>query len=91
MDRQTKFTYGYIAACLAAAAAFCFLTLRAMVHLISWYISSCGESTVCSIAEFTISYWWVLFVPACLLAAYLLRKDYDRRVQCLTGPADHDA
>ena len=91
MTNKARLTAIYIAVCSLLAAAVCGVTALIMIRVIGWYISHCGESPTCTSVSLVISYWWVLFVPACLLAAYLLRKDYDRRVQCLTGPAKPDA
>jgi hypothetical protein len=51
-----------------------------MIRLISWFIVNCNSpSQLCSRAEWWISYWWVVFIAASLLAAvpaYLLYRRF---------------
>ena len=81
MDRKRKFTFKFIAGCVAVAIAICVATASGMISLIHWYLSNCGESAACSASDWLISYWWTLFVPGCLAIAYLLRRLYDRRIE----------
>lgn len=79
VDKKKRFTVVFVIVCIALAVAVCLATTAAMLFVIWWYISNCGNSPACSSADWLISYWWALFVPGCLIATFLLRKLYERR------------
>lgn len=81
MDKRKKFTLMFIAGCTAAGIAACIAITLGMIRLIYWYLANCGESISCSTASWMIDYWWLAFVPACLVAAGVLRAIHDNRYE----------
>ena len=86
MDKRRRFTLMFVAGCVAAGIVACIATTLAMLRLIYWYLGNCGASTACSVANWVIDYWWLLFVPASLVAAVILRRVHDKYYLRLGGP-----
>ena len=86
MDKKKRFTLMFVAGCVAVGIAACIAITLGMIRLIWWYLANCGESTGCSAANWMIDYWWLIFMPACLVAAVGLRRLHDKRYARL--PAD---
>ena len=78
MDPRKKFTLMFIAGCVAIGIVACVATALGMIGLIGWYLGNCGSSATCSAASWMIDYWWLVFVPACLIAAVILRRVHDK-------------
>lgn len=58
----------------------CVLTAAGMIRLIYWALINCGDAPGCMAADSLISYWWALFVPVVLLAAYAINRVYQARL-----------
>jgi len=84
MDKRTRFNLIFIGACIAVFILACLAAALGMIWVIRWYLSNCGTSVTCSVATWLISYWWLLFVPGCLMGAFLMRQSYDRAYARLT-------
>ena len=70
----------FLSACILGFVLVCVATALAMIRVINWYLMNCETSTfACSAADTMISYWWLVFVPATLLAAAGLHEFYERR------------
>lgn len=56
--------------CAALYGAVCVAAAQVMIRLIRWFIINCDTpSQLCCQVEWWISYWWIIFVAASLLAA----------------------
>jgi len=84
MDKRTRINLIFIGAGIALFILACIAAAFGMIWVIRWYLSNCGTSQNCSAADWLISYWWLLFVPACLAGAFLMRRSYDRAYARLT-------
>jgi len=78
MDKKARFNLIFIGGGIGVFVLACLAAALGMIQVIRWYLSNCGTSATCSVADWLISYWWLLFVPGCLAGAFLLRRIYDR-------------
>lgn len=67
--------------CVSLYGALCFATAQLMIRLIRWFIVNChAPSQLCSRVDWWLSYWWMIFIAASLLAAVPAYAIYRRFV-----------
>lgn len=70
----------FVAVSAAIFLGICMLTFLGMMRVIYWSIDNCGDAAGCGAAGNLISYWWALFVPVLMFAAYFVNRVYQTRL-----------
>ena len=79
---MTRSNFLFISACVGIFVLACMATAFGMIRVIGWYLSNCGaRSPSCSAASWLIDYWWLLFVPGVMLAAYFVYSYSQTRLE----------
>ena len=79
MERKVRRKLVFIVGSVGAFTLACVASAFSMIWVIGWYMSNCAvASSGCKVALWLIDFWWLLFVPAILLAAMLIHRLYTR-------------
>ena len=85
MNKQRTFDLTFVGSCVALASLACIAIAWSLIEITQWYLINCPGANRCTITQLVIDYWWFLFVPFCLLAAWALRKLYDKQSKMRSG------
>ena len=91
MPSRRSFDLIFIGSCVALAILACAAIAWMLIETTRWYLNNCPASTNCASAKWMIDYWWLLFLPVCLLSAWALRKVYDNHTKQQSGADRPDA
>jgi H+/Cl- antiporter ClcA len=85
MQKSTRFNLIFVTVSAGLFILGCVATSQLMIRLIVTYLNDCRAAAMtasCSATSWFVSYWWVFFIAAVLLAALLAHRVYLR----LRGP-----